>query len=108
MLISQKKRLPPPPTKYWVFVRSDDFGKANLNFYSYEEAKTIYDKIKKSGKVKYQDIIDNSDFEREFYEKGVEEGWTKEGQGHNSPADISSVSEISFGKGEEVFEEKQF
>lgn len=103
-----KKKNDKKTDDFFVFIRTDNFGKATLNFYSYEEAKNMFDKISKSGKIKYQDLLDNSEFEKKHYDDGVSKGWTKEEHGLNSPLDISSVSEISFGKGDNTFEEKEF
>jgi hypothetical protein len=93
---------------FFVFVRSDDFGKASLVFYSFEDAKAMYDKIAKSGKVKYRDFLDNSEFEKKHYDEGIAKGWTKDEHGLNNPSDTSLVSEIAFGKGDDEFQRKEF
>ena len=54
---------------FWVFVRSDDFGKSTLEFSEYESAKKFYDKFSSNKKVSYQDIIDYDETERKFYDK---------------------------------------
>ena len=92
---------------YWVYVRSDDFGKSRLTFSGYKSAKLMYDKILKKGKVRYQDIVDFDDSEKELYTR-----WKNEGnigkQGYpKSLNQLSPIQEISFGVGNEEFENNE-
>lgn len=108
-LTSSEKEKPTQKVEgYFVFVRSDETGKSNLIFDTYDEARNMFYKIKKSGKVKYKDILDNSEFEKKHYDSMIEKGWTKEGEGVNSPDEEIIVTELSWGKGEEEFETKEF
>ena len=91
---------------FYVFIRSDKFGKNNLFFYDYQSAKKMYDKIVLSEKIKYKDIIDFDILERELYEKWKSEG--KEDDGYPTLNSTSFVSQVFLGKDEDTFEEKEF
>ncbi len=95
--------------EFYVYIRGGAFGKCNLIFEDYEEAKNMYDKIAKSGKVKYQDVLDYDEKERIRYEKNVKDGLTKEEHGINFPQDIDDeIDQVAWGKGSEQFESKEF
>lgn len=93
---------------FFIIVTSEQtFDKATLTFYSYEEAKQMYDKIVKSKKIKYQDIIDNSEFEKTHHEEALAKGYKKE-DGVLNPAESYDVESVTFGKGDDEFETKEF
>lgn len=93
--------------KYTVFLRTDEGGKSSMIFSSFKEANDIFDSVKKSGKIKYQTILENSPSEEKLYKDGLEKGYTKN-DGLSSPEDTLSVQEVVFRKGNDVFEEKEF
>jgi hypothetical protein len=94
--------------KFFVFVRSKDFGKSNLVFGDFASAKKLYDKVVSSKKIKYKDIVDADNFERSLYEGYKSEGNIgKEGYPSGLNAE-SKVEEIVIGQGENDFERKEF
>jgi hypothetical protein len=92
---------------FYIFVRSDEFGKSSLYFDDYTSAKKMYDKIVLSKKIKYKDIIDLDISERELYEKWKSEGKTKE-DGYPTLNSTSKVQTIILSNGNSDFEEKNF
>lgn len=93
---------------FWVFVRSDDFGKSTLSFYEYEGAKKIYDKFVSNKKVRYKDIVDFDASERKLYDQWKSEGNIgKEGYPSGLSAE-SKIQEVAFGQGDNQFEIKEF
>lgn len=93
---------------FWVFVRSDDFGKSTLSFSEYEGAKKFYDKFVSNKKVRYKDIVDFDDWERKLYEQWKSEGNIgKDGYPSGLSAE-SKIREVAFGQGDKEFETKKF
>jgi hypothetical protein len=92
---------------FWIYVRSDDFGKSSLSFSEYESAKNIYDKIVSSKKVRYKDIVDFDESERKLYNQ-----WKAEGnigkEGYPTLKSESKIQEVAFGLGNKEFESKDF
>jgi gas vesicle protein len=78
---------------YSVYVKSDDFDKSNMRFYSFDEAKEMYDKIVKSKKVKYKEIIANDEAEKKIYDKWLEEGKIGK-EGYPKLSDDSSIQSV--------------
>jgi hypothetical protein len=92
---------------FFVFVRSDDFGKSTLLFSEYSEAKKVYDKFAAKKKVRYKDLVDFDPSERKLYNQWKSEGNIgKEGY-PSSLSDESKIQEISFGQGNKDFESKE-
>lgn len=95
--------------EFYVYIRGGAFSKHNLIFENYEEAKNMYAKIAKSGKVKYQDVLDYDEKERFRYEKNIKDGLTKEEHGIHYPEDFDEeIDQVSWGKGYTEFESKEF
>jgi len=93
---------------FWVFVRSDDFGKSTLSFSQYQEAKKFYDKFVSNKKVRYKDIVDFDTSERKLYNQWKSEGNIgKEGYPSGLSAE-SKLQEVSFGQRNKQFETKEF
>jgi hypothetical protein len=92
---------------FFIYVRTEEASKVNMFFKDYLSAKNVLDKIKSSGKVKYQILLDNSESEKKHYNKMVEQKLGKK-DGVSLPSDMLSVSEVYFGKGNEDWESKTF
>lgn len=106
-----KEKIAHSPT-FHLFIKSEDFGKSNLSFLTYDEAKKMFDKIIALKKVKYKDIVANDESEKKLFDKWKEEdniGKTD----YPKLSDESKVSSIIFsmfdtaGK-EYVYEEIEF
>ena len=94
--------------EFFVFVRSDNFGKSTLLFSEYEGAKKFYDKFVSNKKVRYKDIVDFDASERKLYDQWKTEGNIgKEGYPASLNAE-SKIQEIAFGQGNKEFEHKEF
>ena len=78
---------------YGVFVRSDDFDKNDLQFYSFEDAQKMYNKITKAKKIKYKDIIEYDQAERKLFDQ-----WESEGnigkEGYPKLTDVSPIQKV--------------
>ena len=89
-----KKESTTEPT-FHVFVRTEEFDKGNLKFFSFEDGKKFFDKIKSSKKIKYGDIVDYDDSEKELYNK-----WESEGnigkEGYPKLSDTDDIQEATF------------
>ena len=92
---------------FYVYVRTEEAGKVSMYFKDYLSAKNVFQKIKTTGKVKYSDLLKNSEGEAKHYAEMIEKKYTKE-DGVSSPNDIISVQEVYFGKGNEDWESKTF
>ena len=93
---------------YFVFVRTDDFGKSMMSFDGYKSAKMMFDKLKSAKSISYQDIVDFDENERTLYERWKSEGNIgKEGypSGLNQK---SKLQELSFGNDLDDFESVEF
>jgi len=88
---------------YFVYIKTEDFDKHSLLFKEYDEAKKMFDKIVKNKEIEYKDIIDNSESEKELYDK-----WLKD-ELKDIPklTDKSEVYLVIIGKGNEDFEKKE-
>lgn len=93
---------------YWVFVRSKEFGKSMLTFDGYKSSKMMYDKILENKKVRYKDIVDFDDSEKELYNKWKIEGNIGKPGYPKSLGQTSRISEISFGRNDEEFQSQEF
>jgi hypothetical protein len=107
---SDKKSKDKSPSKgsYFVFVRSDDFGKSMMSFDGFKSAKTMFDKLKSAKEVAYKDIVYYDDSERSLYDRWKSEGNIgKEGfpSGLNQK---SKLQELSYGYDLEDFESIEF
>jgi hypothetical protein len=71
---SKSKKTTDSNNTYEVFTMSDDFDKSSMSFYTFEDAQKMYDKILKSKKVKYKDIVEFDEAERKLFEQWKEEG----------------------------------
>jgi hypothetical protein len=93
---------------FYVFLRAEGLGKANLSFFDYLSAKNFYSKAVTSKKVKYGDIIKFSESEKNLYNQWKSEGNIgKEGY-PTSLLQQYKLEEIVFGKGNTEFESKEF
>jgi hypothetical protein len=92
-------------TGFFVFVRSEQFGNAEMLFEKYDDARNLYYKILKTKKVIFKDLYDNSQFERDLFKK-LEENKNDEDRLHLN--DESLVEEISWGDSKNTFEKKRF
>jgi hypothetical protein len=93
---------------FFVFLRAEGLGKANLSFYDYESAKNFYKKAVTSKRVKYGDVIKFSEGERELYTKWKSEGNIGKAGYPKSLLQQYKLEEIVFGKGNTEFESKEF
>ncbi len=104
---SAKKEKESKNNQFYVYVRSNDFGKSGLRFDERELAQKYYNKIVTAKKVRYKDIVDFDASERKLYNQ-----WKKEGnigkEGYPTLSKQSKVQEVIFGQGDEVFNEKEF
>lgn len=107
-LVNSEKSTKTKTNNFYVFVRSNDFGKSTLMFSEYETAKNYYDKFVKNKKIRYKDIIDFDIHEYKLYDKWKKEGNIgKEGYPSGLTAE-SKIQEVSFGYGDVKFENKEF
>ena len=93
---------------YYVFARSDDFGKSMMSFGGLKSAKMMFDKLKASKSISYKDIVDFDENERVLYMRWKDEGNIgKEGypSGLNQK---SKLQELSYGNNLEDFESVEF
>jgi hypothetical protein len=74
---------------------------------SYPEARDMFDKIVKSGKVNYKDIINYDENERKLFE-GWESNNERDKKDYPSLSDKSVVTIVVFGQGDVEFERKEF
>ena len=89
--------------KFYVFVQTEDFDKANMLFSDYETAKAMYDKIVKNKSIHYKDLVEYDEKEAKLYDDLKEQGETE-----TKLSDKSKVYIVGIGKGSEEFESKEF
>ena len=92
---------------FFVFVRSEQFGKTEMLFEKYDDARNLYYKLLKAKKVIFNDLYDNSQFERDLFKK-LEENKELNDEDKLHLNDESLIEEISWGDSKNTFEEKQF
>lgn len=93
---------------FWVFVRSDDFGKSTLSFSEYDGSKKFYDKFVSNKKVRYKDIVDFDASERKLYDQWKSEGNIGKDGYPSGLSSESKIQEVAFGQGDKQFESKEF
>jgi hypothetical protein len=92
---------------YGLFVQTDDFDKATMQFDTFMEAQDMYEKIARSGKIKYKDLVTYSDSERDLYEKWKSEGVIGE-EGYPKLSDVSKVQYLNLFINNDDVEIKEF
>lgn len=80
---------------YIIYGSADDMDKINMKFFNFEDAKKMYDKIVKSKKIKYKDIIANDETERGYYDSWLAEGNIGK-EGYPKLSDVYTIQEIFF------------
>jgi hypothetical protein len=89
---------------YEVFVMSDDFDKSIMKFYTFDDAQKMYNKILKSKKIKYKDVIEYDENERKLFEEWESEGKTGT-QGYPKISDVSPIQRLVLNiNNDEIFE----
>jgi hypothetical protein len=107
-LLSSKKSDKSKKREFYVFVRSQDFGKSTLAFDDYKAAKEIFDKIINKRKVQYRDIVDFDKSEKELYQKWLTEKNIGKSGYPKGLSQFSSVESVSIGTEDEEYESKEF
>ena len=104
---NEKEESKEKDSKFFVNLRTDKFSKPSLEFTTYAGAKKMFDRISKKKTVSFNDVVDYCPSEMKLYLQ-----WKKEGNigkdNYPTLSTISKVSEIYFGSGNEVFEQKTF
>jgi len=83
------------PNQYTIYAKSDDNDKIKMDFFNFDDAKKMYDKILKAKKIRYRDIIEYDNTEKEYYNKWSEEGNIGK-KGYPKLTDISPIQEMTF------------
>lgn len=81
--------------EYIIYGSADDMDKINMKFFNYDDAKKMYDKIVKSKKISYKDIITNDETEREYYDKWLAEGNIGK-EGYPKLSNVYNIQQIFF------------
>ena len=81
--------------EYIIYGSADDMDKINMKFFNFDDAKKMYDKIVKSKKISYKDIITNDETEREYYDKWLAEGNIGK-EGYPKLSNVYSIQQIFF------------
>jgi len=72
-----------------------------MEFYTYQDAKKVYDKIAKSNKIQFKTIVENDRYADKIYQK-----YKNDKDGYHKLSDYGKVSDFSWGYGDNTFEEK--
>jgi hypothetical protein len=107
-LVISKKGNKSNDDRFFVYVRSDDFGKNTLTFNGYKSAKIVFDRIAKKKKVQYRDIVDFDSSEKKLYEEWKSENNIGKDGYPKGLMQYSRVQRISIGFDNEDFETKEF
>jgi formylmethanofuran dehydrogenase subunit E len=107
-LVISKKGTKSNDDRFFVYVRSEDFGKNTLTFNGYKSAKIVFDRIAKKKKVQYRDIVDFDSSEKKLYERWKEEGNIGTDGYPKGLMQYSKVESLSIGFDNEDFETKEF
>jgi hypothetical protein len=107
-LFSSKKESKSNKDKFFVYVRSEDFGKNTLTFDGFKSAKIVFDRIAKKKKIQYRDIVDFDASEKKLYEQWQQEGNIGTVGYPKGLMQYSKVEELSIGFDNENFETKEF
>jgi hypothetical protein len=95
-------------SEFYVFVRSEDFGKSLLTFDDYKAAKQIFNKIASKRKIQYRDIVDFDKNEKELYQSWLAEKNIGKPGYPKGLTQFSSVESVSIGVDNEEYESKEF
>ncbi len=102
------------PSKFWVFAKSV-FGNEIMSFDNYDDAKKMFDKISKSGKFKYKDLVENSEGAKKWYDEVRSEEYKERNKEYitkpeenrlDELSDISTVAYVEIGVGDETIESR--
>ena len=101
------------PVYFHIFARTKDWSKINMKFYTYDDAKKMYDKMVASKKLKYKDLIEYDWDEAKLFQKWKDNPGEIPKEEMPKVTDESKIHTISLvqfdsaGK-EYVFEEKEW